>query len=121
MDATDRSSIRSAEEAVVCHYYNDLLSTVSDPMKLAQLLFNDGMISQETKESALSDDDDQRAKRTLLDAVQRAVAQAIDKEKVMSSLLLAFEKSGVLSYRGSYFCTDQMKKFVAGEYYSIQC
>ena len=121
MDATDRSSILSAEETVVRRYYNDLLRTVSDPVKLAQLLFEDGMISQETKESIRSDDDDvQQRKRTLLDAVQRVLAQATDREKLMSTLFLAFEKSGVPSHHSWDFCTDQMKEFVAGEYYSVQ-
>ena len=122
MDATDRSSIRSAEETVVRRYYNDLLRTVSDPVKLAQLLFEDGMISQETKESIRSDDDDQHAMQTVMDAVQRVVAQATDREKLMSTLFLAFETSGVpsTSEHSWEFCTDRMKEFVAGEYYSVQ-
>ena len=121
MDAAKRSSMRSAEEAAVRRYYNDLLRTVSDPVKLAKLLFKDGMISQETKESIRSDDDGQHAIQTLLGAVQRVVAQATDREKLMSSLFLAFEKSGVVSHHSRMFCTDRMRKFLAGEYYSVQC
>ena len=89
-----RLRIRSAEEAAFAKEYNNLLRDVSHPVKLAKVLFTEGIISSETKTSITSDADEKQ-KRKLLDDLQNSLSQAKDTAQVMKKLMNALEEIGV--------------------------
>ena len=106
MDGTAKSPFGSAEEAGFARYYEHLLRDVSRPVKLAELLFFEGIVTSETKESIISNED-QGQKRALLDAIQISLACSRNANKVMKILCKALEKVGVNTY--------YMQDFIAGE------
>ena len=111
MEDTAKSASPPPEEAAFRRYYNHLLRCTFLPAQLAELLFSDGIIRRETKDSINSDEDEEHAKRVLLDAVQCALTQARDTVTTMRSLCTSLKKSGV---HGEDI--RLMKNFVAGEY-----
>ena len=82
-DDTAKSSSRSPEEAALRRYYSDILLNVSRPVHLAELLLSEGFIRSETKENVAMDKDEEHAVRTVLDAVQLALAQSTDRDELI--------------------------------------
>ena len=118
---TAKSSFRSPEEAALRRYYNDILRDVSRPVQLAELLFSEGIIRNETKQKVTFDKEKEHAVRAVLHDVQLALAQSSDRKKLMLSLCLALEKSGVPSSDEEWwkFGTARIKEFITGEYNSL--
>lgn len=92
MDDTAKSASPPPEETAFRRYYNDLLRCTFRPAQLAELLFSDCIIRRETKDSITSDEDEEHAKRVLLDAVQCDLAQARDAVTIMRSLCTSLKK-----------------------------
>ena len=112
MEETSKSPSPS-HEAAFRRYYNDLFREVHRPVRLAELLFSDGVIQSDIKDSITSDEDEDQ-KRALLDAVQYALANSTDPEQTMRTVCTALGKSGVHGYY-----TDKLSSFVPGEYYFV--
>ena len=107
MDGHTKPPSRSPEVEAFRQTYKYLLHHVRRPVKLAQLLFAQGIISSETK-NAITSDEDVEGKRALLDAAEHALVHASDREAMFQSLVEALEKV--------YEYTNEMKKFVDGEH-----
>ena len=121
MEETATTPSPSLQELAIRRHYNTLLSLISSPVQLAELLFSDGIIRRETNERVTSEEDEDHAKRILLDAVQCALAQTSDQEEVMSSFCSTLEKVGVRSeYYGQPFYIGKIKAFIAGEYNCVK-
>ena len=115
MDGAVKPLLRSPEEVAIAHYYQELLSAVVRPVQLAELLASNRIISRETKESVATKKDKESAMRTLLDAVQCALAQSTHTATLMSSVYFALERSG---FPSSY--SMKIKAFIAGECNSVK-
>ena len=101
--------LRSAEEVAFARCYKDLFEEVSLPIKLAEVLFSEDIISSETKNSITSDAD----KQALFDFMQKSLSQAKDPHKVMKKLINALEEIDV--------DTDHMQEFIDGKQnYSVK-
>ena len=105
-----KQPVRSPEEETFHRYYNKLLSGIYFIETTARLLFADGIISSETKETITSNIGVE-GKRTLLGAIQHALENAPDPEKTFQSLLVALS-GGMFMF--STVC-DEMKNFNRGE------
>ena len=105
-----KRSVRSPEEETFHRYYNRLLDDINSPNELARLLFADGIISSETKETVTSNTDVDQTP-SLLDAVQHALENAPDPEKTFRSLLVALGTTCTRRSSVGY----EMKKFNSGE------
>ena len=124
MDGTVKPSLRSPEEAAFARYYDDLLRISLRPVQLAELLYSDGIIRSETNKKVTSEEDEDHAKRILLDAVQCALAQSSDQEEVMSSFCSALEKIQVSNQEESniyeILYSEVIRNFIAGEYNCVK-
>ena len=103
-------SIPRPEVTAFRRYYNRLLDNVDNPVKLARLLFAEGLISKEEKDKITSDENDVEQSRVLLDAVQRTLLQVSEPSETIKSLRGAFKKAGFYTYNIEY-----IEDFLAGE------
>ena len=116
MDGTAKPPSPFPEVAAFRRHYNDLLTSWYpwDPVKLAGLLFSDGVISREVQENvAASADVEQR--RVILDGFLHALHESSQPGATMRSLRRAFGKA--------HFYTediDNIEGFVDGEYIYIR-
>ena len=102
-------SIPRPEVAAFRRYYNDLLDQVLRPVKLAELLLEEGIITKDEKDKITSNGKDVEQTRVLLDAVQHILLQASEPSETIKSLWGAFGKAGF----GAYIY--RMEQFIAGE------
>ena len=110
MDESTMSSFRSSEQAAFQKYYDNLLYVIDDPVQLAELLLTEGVIRSETKDSIISDEDEEHATRSLLDDVLYSLEHNPDGGKTIQSLRIAFEKASLNTYY-----IDRMEEFIVGE------
>ena len=109
MDGTAKSPSLSPEAAAFRRYYNDLLYRLNRcPVKLADFLFSDGIISREEKDSIAASTDDEQG-RLLLDTLQQAIVQTSKASATMRSLRRAFETVSL-----DTFNIKMMEDFVDG-------
>ena len=106
MSERAKSTLRSPEEETFHRFYNTILDSDFDQVFAAKLLFDDNIISSETKDSITSDEE---GKRALLDAAQHALANSSDPEKTFQSVLRAFRETC------TYDVYDPVETFCAGE------
>ena len=94
-------------------YYKKLLKDVDRPVDLAELLFSDGIISLEAKDSITSaSTSDVEQRRAVLGAFQHALLQSSEPSATMRSLRRAFEQAG---FSNAFF--RFMERVVEGEYW----
>ena len=110
MDVAGKLRIGSPEEAAFRRCHDHLLEGASSPVKFAELLLSDGVITSETRDRIALVGNKDQAKEAVVDAVQCALAQSSNKNRLLSSLQSALEESGV-SYGKIFWMTD----FIAGE------
>ena len=110
MDIAWKLRIGSPEEAAFSRCHNDLLKGASSPLKFAELLLSEGVITSETRDSIALVGNEDQAKEAVVDAVQCALAQSSDKNRLLSSLQSALVKSDVFEWRIRW-----MKNFIVGE------
>ena len=103
-----RQPVSSPEEETFHRYYKKLLSDIYSPLELAWSLFDDGIISSETKKT-ITWNRGVEQKRTLLDAIQHALENAPDPEKTFQSSLVTLRKACSRSV------CDEMENFNLGE------
>ena len=89
-------------------YY--LLNDVSDAVKFAAALQEEGVIGSEVRSRVTSAADDEQ-KRALLDAVHQSLVNSSDASRTLLSVRRAMVTSGGATWR-----FDEMDHFVAGEW-----
>ena len=109
MEGPPKPPSRSPEVEAFHRYYHDLLDEVYRPVELARSLFTEGVISSEPKD-AITSDKDVEGKRALMDAVERALVHASNREAMFQSLVRALQKVGY------YNLCRWMTTFVDGEH-----
>ena len=111
MDGAAKPPSLCLEVEAFRRYYNDLAPTFRrHAVDLAKVLFSDGVISKEVKESVSSASPDVERGKVLQDAFQQALVESSDPSATMRSLRRAFQQAF-----GSTYYNDKMKKFVDGE------
>ena len=113
MDGRAKVLSPSPEEAAFRHYYDDFLQNVTNPIQFAELLLQEGIIGNETKDRITSNEDEEQ-KRVLLDSVQQALKQSKNKSRVLLKASTALENSCDLT--GVF---DAMDSFIDGEYSTV--
>ena len=106
MERVAKSRFRSVQEAAFARCYQHFWEEISRPVKLAEILFSEGIITSETKTSITSDEDERQI-RSLLDAVQNSLSWAKDTDEVIKKLTNALEEIGVY--------TGYMQIFIDGK------
>ena len=99
----------SPEEAAFRKYYDGLLSDVRNPVQFAELLLQDGVIDNATKNRITSNQDDDQ-KRILLDSLQKVLYQSDRKRQVLFQA-----RSGMKNSGGDTYYFDMMNRFIYGE------
>ena len=102
--------VRSPEEAALRRYYKDILEQISDPADLAESLYSEGIISDDTRDSVRKDAS--HAGHAILAAVQRKLAQSAERKEVMSKFYSAL-KSSCVNY---WSLIGLIEHFIGGEY-----
>ena len=110
MEGSAKVQSSSPEEAAFRRHYGNLLSVVHNPMKFAEFLLLEGVISTDTKERVTSNAD-QAQKRLLLNSLQYALSKSSDPNATLLSARRAMESSG-----GNNWPFNRMDRFVKGEY-----
>ena len=110
MDGTENLHVGTPEEAAFRKCYKYLLDAACRPVEFSKTLLSKGIITSETRDSIALDRDEVRAKEAILHAIQCAIAQSSDKDRLLSSIKSALEESGV-----PFGCLYWMKDFITGE------
>ena len=110
MDDAGKLHEGTLEETAFRRCYNDLRDAARHPYIFSEILLSKGIITSETRDSIASDRDEVGAKEAILHAIQCAIAQSSDKNRLLSSIKSALEESDVPGYRIYW-----MKDFIVGE------